>query len=362
MNENRIIAHLDMDAFFASVEEKLTPRFRGQPIVVGADPKDGYGRGVVSTANYKAREYGIHSAMPISKAWQASQLAKGQGKPEAIFLTPDFGLYTTVSENVLNIIKTFSTLVEQASIDEFYVDFSHQGSMKKAKETCQTLQKKIQDQEKVTCSIGLGPNKLIAKIAANMKKPSGLTVVEPEDAEKFLEPLEIRVIPGIGPKSAELFYKKNIYTVKDLKKLSLEELENLMGKWGTDLYKKVRGQDDSSIIEHHEVKSIGEQRTFQEDSLNLSYIIEELQHYANHVFKRFKESKFQAFKTISVTVRFADFTTFSSSKSFKTPLKKDNIKQFHLESLKLLLPFLDKRKNPKLKKIRLIGVRIENLL
>src|SRR5688500_7692318 len=128
----RIIAHLDMDAFFASVEEKYTPSFRGKPLVVGSDPKNGHGRGVVSTASYAAREYGIHSAMPISKAWQASQLAKSQGKPEVIFLPVDFELYGAVSFNVSQILKKYSTLIEQASVDEFYFDLSHYKTFKKA--------------------------------------------------------------------------------------------------------------------------------------------------------------------------------------------------------------------------------------
>ena len=196
----RIIGHLDMDAFFASLEEAGSEIFYGKPIVVGADPKNGQGRGVVSTANYKAREYGIKSALPISKAWQLSQKAKAEGKPEAVFVQPDFERYEKAHEEIFEVIKRHSDLVEPASIDEFYFDLSFAQNFLKAEEICKKIKKEIKGKLKVTCSVGIGPNKLIAKIAAGIKKPDGLFLVLPQDAEKFLEPLSIREIPGIGPK------------------------------------------------------------------------------------------------------------------------------------------------------------------
>src|SRR3989338_962353 len=197
----RIIAHLDMDAFFAAVEERDHKWLKGKPIVVGADPKEGRGRGVVSTANYKAREYGIRSALPISKAWQFSELAKKRGMPPAEFLQPNFDRYEETSGRIISLIRANKRIVEEASIDEAYFDLSELGSYENAAEFCKKLKKEIFEKEKLTCSVGIGSNKLIAKIASDMQKPDGLTVVGADDektclelVERFLEPLPIRKI------------------------------------------------------------------------------------------------------------------------------------------------------------------------
>ncbi len=351
-----------MDAFFASIEERNRPHLKGKPIAVGSDPNEGLGRGVVSTANYKAREYGIHSAMPISRAWKASEKAKSEGKTEVVFLPVNFEAYEKSSAAVLSIIRKYSETIEQASVDEFYFDLSAAGSFKKAEDICKKIKKEIGVEEKVTCSVGVGPNKLIAKIAAGKKKPDGLMVVEEKEVESFLEPLSVREIPGIGPKTAALLAEQKVLIVKDLRKFSLEELENMLGKWGIDIYYKARGIDNSIIETSHEVKSIGEQNTFQEDTFDAVLIASELEKYCKSVFRKFLESGFSHFKTIAITIRFSDFQTITSAKSFKPEMGKKDLKKFKLEALKLLLPFLDKRKNPKLKHIRLIGVRIEKLL
>ena len=357
----RIIAHLDMDAFFASLEEVATPDFKGKPIAVGADPEEGRGRGVVSTANYKAREYGIHSALPISIAWRLSQEAKKQGKEEVVFLTPNFGLYERVSHNVFEIIKKYADIVEPASIDEFYFDLSFAKTYKKAEKICLEIKKEIKEKEKVTCSIGIGQNKLISKIAAGYKKPDGLFVVLEKDSQKFLEPLSIRKIPGIGPKTAEIFYNNKAETINDLKKFSKKDLVQMLGKHGQDIYYKARGVDKDPIVQEREAKSIGEQITFPENSFNLLYITEEFSKILESVFKKFIDSGFDKFKTVTIVVRFSDFETKTSSKSFEEGILLCDIKKFKLEALRLLLPFLDKRSNPKGKPIRLIGARIERL-
>lgn len=359
--EKRIIAHLDMDAFFASVEEATTPRFKGKPIVVGSDPNKGYGRGVVSTANYKARAYGIHSALPISIAWKLSQEAKKQGKEEVIFLPVDFELYNKVSATVSQIIRAHSNSVEQASVDEFYLDLSSAKSFKNAEDICKKIKTEIKEREKITCSVGIGPNKLIAKIAAGIKKPNGLFVVEGENIQNFLNPLSIGELPGIGPKTEEFLNKKGIKKIEDLIKLSHEELKNMLGKNGESLYYKARGIDNSPVTEHHQVKSIGEQTTFSQNTLEPLFIFGTLEKLSDSVFKSFTNSGFNSFKTIAITVRFADFETKTSSKSFKEAISKDNKKKFEIEVLKILLPYLDKRSNPNKKPIRLIGVRIEKL-
>ncbi len=222
--DKRIVAHLDMDAFFASVEEVTTPGFLGKPIVVGSEIINGVGRGVVSTANYKARAYGIHSAMPISIAWRLSEEAKNQGKDGVIFLSVDFDLYNKVSDNVLSIIKKYSDVVEQASVDEFYFNLSYAKTFKRAEAICRKIKKEIKDEEKVTCSVGIGPNKLISKIAAGINKPDGMLLVEEKTVQYFLNPLNIRELPGIGPKTAEVLNKKGIQIIKDLNECAIENL------------------------------------------------------------------------------------------------------------------------------------------
>lgn len=353
----RIIAHLDMDAFFASLEEAGSPIFKGRPIAVGSDPKNGHGRGVVSTANYKAREYGIHSALPISVAWRLSEKAKAEGKPEVIFLPVDFERYEKAHQEIFEIIKKHAEIVEPASIDEFYFDLSFLKSFKKAKEVCSKIKKEIKEKLKVTCSVGIGKNKLIAKISAGVKKPDGQVIIKEKDSEKFLEPLKIREIPGIGPKTGQLLNNKGIETIKDLKKFKKEELHELLGKWGTEIYFKARGIDDSPIVENREAKSIGEQATFERDTLNFVYIGEIFENLCKSVFKRFLQSGFKNFRTVGVTVRFSDFETKTTAKTLKEPTNKE--KDFKLETLKLLLPYLDRRKNPREKLIRLIGVKVE---
>ena len=356
---NRIIGHLDMDAFFASVEEKTSPLFKNKPIVIGSDPKDGKGRGVVSTANYKAREYGIHSALPVSQAWKLAEQAKAENKEETIFLIPNMELYEKTSKRIFVLIKKYAQLVEPASIDEFYFDLCFAKSYKQAEAICKKIKQAIYQQEKITCSIGLGPNKLIAKMSAGVNKPDGLKIVKPNQVSSFLEPLAIRKIPGIGPKTAEFLYKQNILTIKDLKKVKKEKLKAILHRPGELLYNKARGRDDSLIVEGREIKSISEQATFEKNTLNSILISEQLNILCEHVLQRFKKEKFIAFKTMAIVVRFSNFTTQSSAKSFKENLSYSDLKKFKLEALKLILPFFDKRKNPKLYLIRLIGLRIE---
>jgi len=373
--KKRIIAHLDLDAFFASVEERENPRLKGWPIVVGSDPAPkqvwcgagpmakkvwiATGRGVVSTANYAARAYGIRSAVPISKAWQLSQQAVRRGLPEAVFVTPDFRKYSKASSAVMAIIQRYSNVVQQASVDEAYFDLSYMGSFAKAVEICQQIKQEIKSQERITASIGLGPNKLVAKIASDMQKPDGLTVVLPEKVEDFLESLSIRKIPGIGPKTEQQLNQLKIYKVQDLKKYSQEDLQKMLGKWGVALFYKIRGIDDSPVVEEYEAKSIGEQETFLEDTLDFKTIIEKLEVLCLGVFCSFRSSNFKTFRTIIITVRFADFETKNRSHTLPKPVK--SVKALKAETIKLIFPFFDARENPGKKRIRLIGVRLEKL-
>lgn len=355
----RIVAHIDMDAFYAAVEERDTPRFRGLPIAVGADPDGGKGRGVVSTANYKAREYGIHSALPISQAWRLSEAARRRGQPPVLFLSVDMEKYAAVSERVMAIIRSHAPVVEEAGIDEAYADLSFAGSYEKAEEVCRAIKQAIREQERLTASVGVGPNKLIAKIASNERKPDGLTVVREDEAEAFLEPLPVRTMPGIGPKTEAELAKQGITLVRDLKRFSQLELQELFGKRGRDFYGEIRGRDESPLQEHCEPKSIGEEETFDRDTRDAMLLGERLKAMCADVMRRLREEGFMHFRTVVVKVRFADFETRTRAHTLARPANQPATLEF--EALKLVLPFLDGRENPRRKLIRLVGVRIEKL-
>jgi len=356
----RIIAHLDMDAFFAAIEERDTPRLRGLPIAVGADPRQGAGRGVVATANYKAREYGLRSALPISQAWRLSEAARRRGLPAIVFLPPRFDRYVEVSERIVSVVRAHVSQIERAGLDEMYFDLSFAGSYEKAADISREIKADIREKESLTASIGIGPNKLIAKIASDMKKPDGLTVIEEQDAGKFLEPLSVRKLPGIGPKTEIVLNRLGIRTIAQLRSLPLDKLEELMGKWGRGLYELARGIDDSPVEESGEVKSISEQETFLEDTLDAEFLVSKLKEMAASLERRLKDGGFQGFRTIGLVVRFADFETKSKAFTLKTPIRSAD--EMFTVALRLFFPFLDRRMNPSLKKIRLIGLRMEKLV
>jgi DNA polymerase IV (archaeal DinB-like DNA polymerase) len=355
----RLIGHLDMDAFFAAVEERDHPELRGRPIVVGADPAGGQGRGVVATANYPARKYSIHSAMPISQAWKASEAARRRGQPAAVFVRGSHRRYAEVSERIMAIVRRHAPVVEEASIDEAYFDLSFAGSWAQAADICRQIKQEILAAEQLTGSIGLGPNKLIAKIASDFHKPDGLTVVTAEEAEAFLAPLPVRKIPGIGPKTEQSLARLGIKLVRDLKGFSVQELQEMFGKWGPLLYERIRGRHDSPLVLEREPKSVGEQETFGTDTLDLHFIFTRLWLMCHEVFKRVKAEGFLTYRTVVVTVRFADFDTKSRSHTLSESTASPRLLRF--EAMKLLMPFLDQRENPQHKLIRLIGVRVEKL-
>jgi len=394
----RIIGHLDMDAFFASIEERDNPRLRGRPIVVGADPEGGRGRGVVSTANYAARAYGIRSALPITKAWEFSEAARRRGLPPAVFMAGDMEKYADVSHRIMEILReclaggasaapaarksaAAPMLIEQASVDEAYFDLSFldaeavQNPYNFARDMAQKIKKAIRDREHLTASIGIGPNKLIAKIASDAQKPDGLTVVHEFDAEDFLAPMSIRKIPGVGPKSEEQFKKLGIKTVADARRLKKNELTNMMGKWGSALYEKLRGRDDAPVVMEYEAKSIGRHETFAKDVpagvklRDRKFLEGALAALADDVFRHFRAdvaagTTYKTFRKVTITVRFADFKTVTRTTTLDAPVAASDKKgpdalRFH--ALRLFMPFLDRRENPNGKAFRLLGVRVEDL-
>lgn len=339
--------HLDMDAFFASVEEREHPEFKGKPIVVGANPKNGTGRGVVSTCNYSAREFGIKSAMPISKAWKLC--------PDAIFLPVNFKLYSEVSENIMEILKNHASKFEQTGIDEAFLDITDWArNLENAKDIAEVIKKEIFEKERLTCSIGIGPNKLVAKIASDFQKPDGLTVVKEEDAKKFLSALPVRKLIGVGPKSEERLNRMGIKTIGDLAETNPEKLLKEFGSWGLGYLRAANGIDESEIRECWTPKSIGREITFEEDTKDPKLISKTIDKVSEEIHGEILMNKF-LFKTVTVKIRYEDFETHGHSRTLihHTSKKEDII----LNAYDLTSKFLgDKRK------IRLIGVKVSNFI
>jgi DNA polymerase IV (DinB-like DNA polymerase) len=342
--KGRIILHIDMDYFFAQIEERENPQFKGKPVVVGADPKGGKGRGVVSTANYEARKYGIKSGMPISKAYQLC--------PNAIFLPVNIELYEKVSDKIMGIVKKYSPVYEIVSLDEAYLDISFCKNWKEAENLGKKLKKEIFEKEKLTCTVGIGPNKTIAKLAAEKAKPNGLKVVKPEEVEKFLDPLDVDDLPGIGPKTAEKLRKIGVNKIFELKKLSKEKLREMFGKIGERIWEKARGIDEEPVSPEEIIKSIGRQITFERDTRNPKLIFGTFEKLIKEVYDELIENNF-SFRTITVICRYKRFETHTKSKTLKEPSKDFEI--LKKESKKLLLKFFLESKKP----IRLIGLRVK---
>ena len=227
------------------------------------------------------------------------------------------------------------------------------------------LKTEIREREGLGCSVGIGPNKLIAKIASGHQKPDGLTVVAPDRVQEFLDPLPIRVIPGIGPKGEAFLHQQNIRTIKDLRELPEIALSEWFGKWGQRLFEKARGVDDSVVSNEWTRKSLGEQETFDQDTRSASVVTERLYSMAERIIGKLREKEFSGFRTLTLTVRFADFQTSNRSRSFKGGISVNSndqaIELLKQEALSLLQPFFDARENPRGKAIRLIGLRLEKL-
>lgn len=344
---NTIILHIDMDCFFAQLEERENPRFKGQPIVVGADPKGGEGRGVVSTCNYEAREYGIHSAMPISIAFKKC--------PKAIFLPVNKEFYAQVSENIFRLIDKITDNYEKVSLDEAYLDLSEQiNNYSEAQKIGEQLKEYILRQEDITCSVGIGNSKMIAKLACEENKPDGLKVVKPSKINSFIKSKPITSIPGIGPKTRETLeevLKKQNLEVKDIRSLSQKQLVDEFGKKGKDIYNKVRGKDNSEIEESATRKSIGKELTFEENTNDPEKIVNTFQKLSKKVAKK-AEAQHRLIKTVVITCRFEGFNTYNRQVSFSPVNPSEEL--IYKKGIKLLLQLITEKAKP----VRLLGIRV----
>ena len=342
----RVILHVDLDAFFPSVEIREHPELKGKPVIVGADPKGGTGRGVVSSASYEARKFGVRSAMPISKAWKLC--------PDGVYLRPHFDLYIPASNSIMEILRSHADKFEQGGIDEAYLDISNRvKDFDEAEVFAKHLMEEVLEKEHLTCSVGVAPNKMIAKIASDFRKPYGLTVVKPEEVKDFLFPLEVRKIPGVGPKTEQALLELKIETVKDLASMKPEVLTRLFGVWGARLHEFANGIDNSEVIEEYETKSIGRDTTFEKDVDDEEQILRVLDELAEEVHADVIANGFK-FKTITVRIRYEHFDTHTSSKSLS--FYTNDLDILRNNAKRLIAPFLRGKK-----KVRLIGVRVSNL-
>jgi len=344
--QRRIIFHVDMDQFFAAVEEKVHPEIKGKPVVVGADPKGGKGRGVVSTCNYEARKYGIKSGMPITKAWRLCS--------EAVFLPVNIPLYLQVSSRLMEILSSYAEKFESWGIDEAFLDVSSRvKDFEEARSLALQIKKEIQEREQLTCSIGIGPNKLVAKIASDIQKPDGLTVVEEKDVKAFLEPLDIDKLLWVGRKTARKLNALGIKTIGDLARYDPSVLVEKFGVMGTQIYLYAQGIDRSEVGMRGEVKSIGRNITFEKDTSDWDFVFRVLDKLCEEVHKEVKKYDF-FFKTVTIAVRYENFETHTHSRTL--PFLTSRLEDFEKTAHELMQPYLRPER-----KIRLVGARVSSL-
>jgi DNA polymerase IV (DinB-like DNA polymerase) len=345
--KKRIILHVDMDHFFTAIEEREHPEFRGKPVVVGADPKEGRGRGVVSTCNYEARKFGVKSGMPISKAWKLC--------PQAVYLPVNYDLYEKVSERIMAILRKYADKFESWGIDEAFLDVSSKvKDYVEAEALARQIKKEIFEKERLTCSIGVGPNKIVAKIASDHQKPDGLTVVKLEDVEKFLTPLPVRKLLWVGRKTEQKLRAMGIKTIGDLAHYDPTVLAETFGIMGKQLHLMAHGIDKSEVEERSEIKSISREKTFEEDTADLELLFKTLDKLAEEVHGDLLRQSLY-FKTVTVKLRYENFETHTHSKTLPFITNRlENLKKTARELLQAYLR-LDR-------KIRLIGVRVSSFV
>ncbi|MBL7224143.1 MAG: DNA polymerase IV [Candidatus Brocadiae bacterium] len=308
----RVIVHLDMDAFFAAVEQRDHPELRGLPVVVGADPKGGKGRGVVSTCSYEARRFGIRSAMPISEAWRRC--------PGAVFLPVRMNAYAQASDAVFGVLEEFTPDLEPVSIDEAFLDVS--GSIHlfgTKRDLAERLCERIESETQLTASVGIAPCKMVAKIASDLRKPRGIVIVEPREVEAFLRPLPVGKLWGVGKRTQAALENLGVRTIGELAERPREELVRHFGKQGEVLHDLAHGRDDRPVQTESETKSIGREHTFEQDTNDPLLIASTLMKLCEGVAFRLRRAGLQG-RTVTAKIRFEDFTTLTRSTTVASPL------------------------------------------
>lgn len=339
----RKIIHIDMDAFFASVEQRDNPELKGKPVAVGGSSK----RGVVAAASYEARQYGVHSAMP---SITAARLC-----PHLIFVKGNYEQYRNVSWQIRQIFSEYTDLIEPLSLDEAYLDVTeNKKGIHSATQIAEEIRQKIFEQTQLTASAGVSFTKFIAKMASDHNKPNGLTVITPKEAQAFLDKLPIGKFHGIGKVTAEKMRKMNIHNGADLRQWQEIDLIKRFGKVGKHYYHICRGEDQSPVNPHRIRKSIGAEETFFDDIDNLDEMKEQLRPIAHKVFK-YMENKNNFGRTLTLKAKTPDFQIITRSKTYLHELRQfDDI-------LRGVYELLENNKKD-IPRVRLLGVSISNLM
>jgi nucleotidyltransferase/DNA polymerase involved in DNA repair len=345
-DKERIIIHVDMDAFFAAIEQLDHPEYRGKPVVVGADPEGGRGRGVVSTCSYEARKYGIHSAQPIGEAYRRC--------PNAVFLPVRMERYSGMSARIRAIFREFTPLVEPISIDEAFLDVTDTVHLFGGKyATAERLQETIRSRTDLTASLGIAPNKMLAKIASDLDKPRGRVIVEPGKIRQFLDPLPAGRLWGVGEKTEKILGDMGIKTVGNLARCDEKVLIERLGKHGRNLLALARGHDDRPVKTNDEVKSVGHEHTFREDTNDADLLAGKLMQLSERVASRLRSGGHSG-RTVMTKVRLGNFTTYTRTITLDKPTTlAHEIFDAALHNFK--------RVDLKGQKVRLIGVSVSGL-
>jgi nucleotidyltransferase/DNA polymerase involved in DNA repair len=311
----RTILHVDMDAFYAAIEQRDRPELRGKAVIVGADPRGGQGRGVVATASYEARRFGVGSAMPISQAWRAC--------PHGVYVRPDMDKYAAVSREVMDAMRRFTDAVEPVSIDEAFLDVT--GSLRlfapgreaPGEEIARALKAAIRERTQLTASVGLASSKMVAKVASDIRKPDGLVVVPPGTEAAFLAPLPVRRLWGVGPKMEEQLLKIGVHTIGELAACDPARLERRIGTHGHDLVQLALGVDARPVVsEGEDAKSIGQEHTFGADTADLERLRHTLLELCDAVARRLRQHATRA-RTVTLKYRDEDFATSTRAKTLR---------------------------------------------
>jgi nucleotidyltransferase/DNA polymerase involved in DNA repair len=342
---DRIILHVDMDAFYASVEQRDNPKLKGRPVIVGADPRGGQGRGVVAACSYEARKFGVHSALPISRAWKLC--------PEGAYVRPRMERYVEVSHQVMEVLRQFTDLIEPLSIDEAFLDIT--GSIAlfgSPEQIARSIKKRIRDNTDLCASVGVGPNKFIAKIASDLRKPDALVIVPAGEVEEFLRDLPISRLWGVGPKTEERLKSIRLRTIGDIRNMPRESLVRALGSLGDHLHQLARGKDDRPVIPNWEAKSVSNETTFDEDTADVDLLLETIRGLAARVGRRLRREDQRAAR-ITLKLRYADFETHTKQTTLDRAVQTDE--EIARSAITLFREF------PLDRKIRLIGVGVSDI-
>ena len=340
---SRKIIHIDMDAFFAAVEVRDNPKLKGKPVIIGSDPRQTGGRGVVSTCSYEARAFGVHSAMSSKEAYERC--------PQAVFISGNYEKYKAVGLEIRAIFKRYTDLIEPMSIDEAYLDVTENKlGIKSAVKIARLIQQDIWQELHLTASAGVSYNKFLAKMASDYQKPHGLTVILPDQAQEFLKKMDVAKFHGVGKKTVERLHEMGIYTGADLLKVSEVTLIDRFGRLGYDLYRKARGIHNSPVKSNRIRKSIGKEKTYGKILKDEEDIKKELTLLSEKVAHNLSKQD-KAGKIIILKIRYTDFSTLTRRKSL--PQATQNASQIAQTALQLYEELAEKEKG-----IRLLGITV----